>query len=87
MSYPSGQVLMARVTEDESLPIDIRVRAVKDASYRPAISSLLRLIRNASTPRRLRAEAVIRYNQLIAVREAIRNARRTQRSKAAEEAA
>jgi hypothetical protein len=85
MSYPSGSKLMQQIVEDDSLPIEARLEAIRESSFRPTLSGLLRLIRNTSTPARLKAAAVIRFNQLAAIREVTRGRRQT-RGKKVEEA-
>jgi hypothetical protein len=72
MSYPSGQRLLQGVIEDVSLPIEIRLQAVRETSYRPTLSFLLKMIRDPVTPAKLRAAAILRYNQQLAIREATR---------------
>jgi hypothetical protein len=75
MSNPSGHLLMQKVIEDASLPIAVRVQAMRESSYRPTLSFLLRLIRDPSTPPTLKAAAVIRYNQQLAIKELTREKR------------
>jgi hypothetical protein len=75
MSNPSGHLLLQHVIEDASLPIGVRVQAIREPSYRPTLSFLLRLIRDPSTPPTLKAVAVIRYNQQLAIKEITREQR------------
>jgi hypothetical protein len=82
MSNPSGQNLMQDVIEDETLPISTRLQAIREPAFRPTLAFLLRLIRNPATDSKLKAVAVIRYNQILAIKEATR-ARRNQGSKKA----
>lgn len=46
MSYPTGQLLMSTVAEDESLSAALRIAVIRDKSYRPTAQSLLRIIRS-----------------------------------------
>jgi hypothetical protein len=80
MSNPSGQVLMQDVIEDESLPLSTRLQAIREPAFRPTLAFLLRLIRDPATASNLKAAAVIRYNQILAIKEATR-ARRDKGSK------
>ena len=80
MSYPSGQLLMQQLIADESLPVGTRLQAIREPSYRPTLSFLLRLIDDQHTPAKLRAAAVIRYNQLLALLEVTRHARRNEKT-------
>lgn len=72
MSNPSGNILVQQVIDNPSLPLAIRLQAIRDPSYRPTLSFLLRLIRDPSTPAGLRAHAAIRYNQETELREVTR---------------
>lgn len=83
MSNPSGHLLMQHAVGDASLPVPVRLQAIREPSYRPTLSFLLRLIRDPSTPSTLKAAAVIRYNQQLAIKELTREQR--QGTKKAEE--
>src|SRR5215831_2475918 len=80
MSYPSGQQLMQQIVQDKSLPLSTRLQAAREPSFRPSLSFLLRLINDPETHAKLRAAAVIRYNQILAIKEMTRHARRDQRN-------
>lgn len=73
---------MQQVIEDEFLPISTRLQAIREPAFRPTLAFLLRLIRNPATAAKLKAAAVIRYNQLLAIKEAT-SARRDKGSKKA----
>jgi hypothetical protein len=82
MSNPSGQLLMQQVIQNESLATSIRLQAIREPAFRPTLAFLLRLIRDPATDSKLKASAVIRYNQILAIKEATR-ARRNKGSKKA----
>ena len=73
MSNPSGQLLMQQVIEDETLAVAIRLQAIRESSFRPTLTFLLRLIRQPATPPTIRACAVLRYNQQLAIKELTRD--------------
>ena len=84
MSYPSGQSLMNQLVSNPELPEAVRVEAMRDQDYRPSLSILLKIIRDTSTPKRLRAAAILKYNREVSIRELAHASRTSRTEKVAE---
>jgi len=77
VSYPSGTYLVAALVEDRSQSVAIRILAAKACRTQQA---LLRLIKDPDTPKKLKAAAVLRYDELTQARHTIREVKRARRS-------